>query len=102
MVISVSLYGGLGLILRITRNRFFLLVLYKVGVHGELFYIIYFIILIVIFPYSCRAPSGQLDNDEDVYERRSRAHTDFLCTMCEMSVLYDNYGIIGDIIVRTQ
>jgi hypothetical protein len=49
----------------------------------------------------CRAPSGQLDG-EDVYERRSRDHTDFLATMCEMGALYDNYGIIGDVIVRLQ
>jgi len=54
----------------------------------------------MMFSYRCRAPSGQLDSDEDIYERRSRAHTDFLCTKCEMGVLYDNYGIIGDIIVR--
>lgn len=47
----------------------------------------------------CRAASNQLDNSEDVYERRSRDHTDFLATKCEMGVLYDNYGIIGDIIV---
>jgi len=47
----------------------------------------------------CRAPSGQLDNSVDEYERRSRDHTDFLCTRCEMGLLYDNYGIIGNIIV---
>jgi len=46
----------------------------------------------------CRAASDQLDNSEDIYERRSRDHTDFLATKCEMGVLYDNYGIIGDII----
>ncbi len=46
----------------------------------------------------CRAASNQLDNSEDIYERRSRDHTDFLATKCEMGVLYDNYGIIGDII----
>jgi hypothetical protein len=50
--------------------------------------------------FRCRAPSDKLDNDENVYERRSRAHTDFLCTNCEMGVLYDNYGIVGDIVVR--
>ncbi len=47
----------------------------------------------------CQAASDQLDNSEDVYERRSRDHTDFLATKCEMGVLYDNYGIIRDIIV---
>lgn len=59
--------------------------------------------MMLIFSQRCRARSGQLDNsdNEDVYyERRSRDHTDFLCTRCEMGLLYDNYGIIGDIIVR--
>jgi hypothetical protein len=37
-----------------------------------------------------------------MYERRSHDHTDFLATVCEMGVLYDNYGIIGDVIVRFQ
>jgi hypothetical protein len=70
-------------------------------VHGKAsFRIIYFIFLTVVFSYRCRAPSDELDNDQDVYERRSRDHTDFLCTMCEMGVLYNNYGIVGDIIVR--
>jgi len=56
--------------------------------------------VIDVFVYNrCRAPSGRLDNEEDTYERRSREHTDFLCTKCELGVLYDNYGIIGDIIV---
>jgi hypothetical protein len=50
--------------------------------------------------FRCWAPSGQLDNDENVYEWCSRAHTDFVCMNCEMGVLYDNYGIVGDIIVR--
>lgn len=43
---------------------------------------------------------GQLDDGDDVYEQCSREHTDFLATRCEMGVLYDSYGIIGDIIVR--
>ena len=47
----------------------------------------------------CRAPSGDLDNNEERSERCSRTHTDFLCTRCELGLLYDNYGIIGDIIV---
>ena len=55
--------------------------------------------VILMFLQRCRAPSGQLDNDEGGYDRRSKAHTDYLCTRCEMSLLYENYGIIGDIIV---
>jgi len=37
-----------------------------------------------------------------MYERCSRDHTDFLATRCEMGVLYNNYGIIGDVIVCMQ
>lgn len=49
----------------------------------------------------CRALSGQLDSNENMFhDRRSRAHTDFVATRCEMGVLYENYGIIGDVIVR--
>ncbi len=51
------------------------------------------------FLLRCRASPEQLDNRDDTDERRSRDHTDFLATRCEMSVLYDNYGIIGNIIV---
>jgi hypothetical protein len=54
----------------------------------------------VTFLLRCRASPGQLDNRrDDTNERRSRDHTDFLATRCEMRVLYDNYGIIGNIIV---
>jgi hypothetical protein len=32
--------------------------------------------------------------------RRSRAHTDMLSEEFELSVLWDEYGIVGDIIVN--
>ena len=47
----------------------------------------------------CQALPDQLNNSKDTSEWRSRNHTDFLATKCKMEVLYDNYGIIGDIIV---
>jgi len=103
MVITVALYGDLGLISRIIPNKSSSVVLYRVGVQSALssMLLIYHQI-VLLFMERCRAPSGQLDSSDDAKERRSRAHTDFLCTRCEMALLYDNYGIIGDIIVRVM
>ncbi len=101
MDISVLLSGGLGHILPIILNRYFLVALYRAGVLG-IFHSTFFILLCDLFGFNrCRAPSGKLDSEDNEYERRSRDHTDFLCARCEMGVLYENYGIIGDIIVCT-
>ena len=80
-------------------NKSFFPVLYRVGVPGANILCDVLSIANMLLLRRCRAPSNQLDDDDDVYERRSRAHTDFLCTRCEMGVLYDNYGIIGDVII---
>lgn len=75
--------------------------LYRAGLVPKVGFLSMLSLLLLIFLQRCRAPSGKLDSNEDTYDRRSRAHTDFLCTRCEMGLLYDNYGIIGDIIVCT-
>ena len=104
MVITVLLSGDLGLTSQITPNKSFSLVLCRVGVPGAniLFNTLPIANVVSLSLCRCRALSGQLDGSDDASERRSRAHTDFLCTRCEMGLLYDNYGIIGDVIVRIQ
>ena len=45
----------------------------------------------------CTAPSQDLDGHQHI--RRSRAHTDMLGEEFELGVLWDEYGIVGDVIV---
>ena len=103
MVIFVELYGDLGPTLPTIPNKCSLPVLCRAGVPSKSLAISFFLLCELLHFIRCRAPSGQLDSDEDMYhERRSRAHTDFVATRCEMGVLYKDYGIIGDVIVRTH
>lgn len=45
----------------------------------------------------CTAPTDGLDNDK--YGRRSRQHTEVLVEEFELGVLWDEYGLVGDVIV---
>ncbi len=98
MDISDTWSGDLDHTLLTILSRFYLHVLYRVGVHSEFRFPI-FILSYDTCLQRCWAPSNQLDNSEDIYEQRSRDHTDFLAMRCKMGVLYNNYGIIRDIIV---
>lgn len=46
----------------------------------------------------CTAPADGLD--EGTYGRRSRDHTEMLVEEFELGVLWDEYGLIGDVVVR--
>jgi hypothetical protein len=46
----------------------------------------------------CTAPSNDLDSVH--YVRRSQAHTELLVEEFELGTLWDEYGLVGDIIVR--
>jgi hypothetical protein len=48
--------------------------------------------------YRCTARFGNLDGEGG---RRSRSHTDLLVSELELGVLWDEYGLVGDIVVRT-
>ena len=58
--------------------------------------------LLFNFVHRCRALPNNLDGPESS-DRRSRAHTNFLLGKCEvLSVLYKDYGIIGNVVVCIQ
>jgi hypothetical protein len=46
----------------------------------------------------CTAPADGLD--DGTYGRRSREHTNLLVEEFELGVLWDEYGLVGDIVVR--
>jgi hypothetical protein len=49
--------------------------------------------------FRCTAPADGLEDDK--YGRRSREHTDLLVEEFELGVLWDEYGLVGDIVVRS-
>jgi hypothetical protein len=46
----------------------------------------------------CTVPANDLDSGQHV--RRSQAHTELLVEEFELGMLWDEYGLVGDIIVR--
>ena len=79
----------------IIQNRPFLPALFKAGALGK--------ISVITHPQTqdctrCIAPSNDLDGHQHI--RRSRAHTEMLGKEFELGVLWDEYGIVGDIIVN--
>jgi hypothetical protein len=48
--------------------------------------------------FRCTAPADGLD--DGTYGRRSREHTNLLVEEFELGVLWDEYGLVGDIVVR--
>jgi hypothetical protein len=46
----------------------------------------------------CTAPANDLDSGQHV--RRSQAHTELLVEEFELGMLWDEYGLVGDIIVH--
>jgi hypothetical protein len=47
--------------------------------------------------FRCTAPANGLDDEK--CGRRSRDHTDVLVETFELGVLWDEYGLVGDVIV---
>jgi hypothetical protein len=45
----------------------------------------------------CTAPANNLDSGQHV--RRSQAHTELLVEEFELGMLWDEYGLVGDIVV---
>ena len=46
----------------------------------------------------CTAPANDLDSGQHV--RRSQAHAELLVKEFELGILWDEYGLVGDIVVR--
>jgi hypothetical protein len=75
-----------------------LLALFNIGVQGSMQIVALFIhFLIIIFYCRCTAPFHDLDGDG--YVSHSCNHTELLVEELELGILWDEYGIIGDIVV---
>jgi hypothetical protein len=48
--------------------------------------------------FRCTAPANDLDSGQ--YVRRSQAHAELLVEEFELGMLWDEYGLVGDIVVR--
>lgn len=86
----------LRLILQIILNKRFLRALFRVGVRSRSLLKLEskcFSDLIVI---RCTAQQNNLDGGGG---RRSRDHTELLVRELELGVLWDEYGLVGDIVV---
>jgi Plavaka transposase len=51
-------------------------------------------------PFRCTAPAKDLDSGHHV--RRSQAHSELLVEEFELGMLWDEYGLVGDIVVRSS
>lgn len=47
--------------------------------------------------WRCTSPPGEFDSKEFV--RRSREHTEVLVEELELGVLWETYGLVGDLVV---
>ena len=47
--------------------------------------------------FRCTAPARDLDSGQ--YVRRSQAHTELLVEEFELGMLWDEYGLVGDVVV---
>lgn len=49
--------------------------------------------------FRCTAPASNLDANPDEQGRRSQEHTEILVKELKLGVLWDEYGLVGDIVV---
>ena len=52
-----------------------------------------------LFQVRCTAPASNLDASPDQYVRRSQPHTELLVEAFELGKLWDDYGLVGDVVV---
>jgi hypothetical protein len=52
---------------------------------------------LLIYAFRCTTPADHLD--DDIYGRRSSEHTEMLVQEFELGVLWDEYGLVRDIVV---
>ena len=88
---------GLDHIQLIIQSKHFSPVLFKAGALGKTLF------FAIIHTHTqgcirCTAPSRDLDGYRHL--RRSSTHTDMLGEEFELGVLWDEYGIVGDVIVN--
>jgi hypothetical protein len=49
-------------------------------------------------PFRCTAPANDLDSGQ--YVRRSQMHAELLVEEFELGMLWDEYGLVGDIVIH--
>ena len=94
MVIIVERSSHLVRTSQITWSNAYSQALFKAGAQGTYVTICYIDAPLTIC-FRCNAPSKNIDCGRFI--QRSEAHTELLCENCEMTELWDNYGIVGDI-----
>jgi hypothetical protein len=70
---------------------------YKGGAHGILPSEPSLQLILLVLHYRCTARYNNLDGGGG---RRSREHTELLVSELELGVLWDEYGLVGDVVVR--
>ena len=94
MVIFEELYSALGHILQIIPSRLSLPASYKDGVHGMLSWLLSSSYCKSNWFCSCTSKDLTVANG-----RRSREHTEALVSEFELGVLWEEYGLVGDVVV---
>ena len=88
---------GLVHTLEIILNRWCWPVLFRVGAQSK-FLIIYAFILGFLMSLSrCTAPADDLDGGR--YPPRSKEHTELILAEFELGELWNEYGLVGDVVV---
>jgi hypothetical protein len=59
-----------------------------------------FILYVFLISNFCRCTSPPCDFEGSGYVHRSREHTELLAAGLELGVLWDEYGLLGDLVVR--
>ena len=90
---------GLDHILLTTPSKSFLLVLFKVGAQGVLILVTVFHIGANLFDLRCTARAHDLDGEAGL---QSQEHMEALVNLFDLKMLWEDYGIVGDVIVRVH
>ena len=98
MAISGRWYTGLAPTLLTIRNRCCLLVSCKAGWCPRYIFFCNDSACYWQLFVRCTAPSSDLDSDK--HGRRSKAHTEMLVEEFKLGMLWDEYGLVSDIVVH--
>ena len=100
MAIIGELSMDLARILAITRNKYYLHALSRVGVRSKFAHCYCFCVGLGLRYTRCTALSTDLDGAFPTSCRRSHEHTALAMEAAGLKELGDNYGIVSDLLVR--
>jgi hypothetical protein len=87
---------GLGLTSLITQSSAYWHALFRTGVQSKFRFIALFQVIYLSF-FRCLSPCNDLDGRK--YARRCRRHTAVLLEELQLGALWNEYGLVGDVIV---